>query len=438
MRSAGEADKLGNRYEGRWTAYNVLDLLQGRADEIRPEPFDDGVGIEFVKIGANGLREFHSVKVQTTDAVWTVAKLAAEKKSTKRSILGDLIDKLDRDPKATARFVSEVGANPLRLLCEDAQESPDLATFRKRLSAERKYDFVTYVLPMCQNDESIGLDRLRRLRAISFTLPELTAALEREAAQCLYRPDGTSIDPAAVRRAFCEYIIDGVGKSLTRAGLLARLKADGYEEANWAHNASIQEKIRERNESYRRSVRGLLINGAPIRRSEAEEAFAALASCVDCSDLKLATNASNASLNPRGRSDRPNVRLVNGMLRNPSTISSDPQLLVVSQFFQTGVFHVVLERGQAEGVLAGFGTNGVPRIGYVQGLKRAHAVAKSCHCRVSAMPRKLRLVQSKATSAIFWSLLPRVQPRELPAANLRVGGCTRPYPPNDRTRAVDE
>ena len=72
----GAADKLGNRYERLWTAYQLLGLLDGRCDSIRLE--EPGVDkAEFV-IRRGDRQEFHQVKCAGMRARWSVASLAAE------------------------------------------------------------------------------------------------------------------------------------------------------------------------------------------------------------------------------------------------------------------------------------------------------------------------------------------------------------------------
>ena len=45
MRSGGEADKLANAYEGRWTTRQLFDVLDGKALSIEIEPLVDGQGV---------------------------------------------------------------------------------------------------------------------------------------------------------------------------------------------------------------------------------------------------------------------------------------------------------------------------------------------------------------------------------------------------------
>src|SRR5438046_3102764 len=130
MRSAGEADKLANAYEGLWTVRQLFDVLDGNALSIEIEPLDDGQGIEFIKVLPGGISEHHSVKIQTPKNGWTLAELSKADKGTKRTFLGDLLRKTATDPRAVGVFVSQVSANSLRIMSEDARLSADLKSFQ--------------------------------------------------------------------------------------------------------------------------------------------------------------------------------------------------------------------------------------------------------------------------------------------------------------------
>src|SRR5262249_55728550 len=71
----GTSDKLGNRYEGRWTALAIFEVLRERAEAIRIEPPGlEGEGIEFY-VRYSDHKHFHQVKRQRTGGDWTIAAL---------------------------------------------------------------------------------------------------------------------------------------------------------------------------------------------------------------------------------------------------------------------------------------------------------------------------------------------------------------------------
>src|SRR3954447_3213754 len=79
-RSGGEADKIGNRYEGRWTVHWLLQVLAGRARSIVVERRGPGgEGVEFTVIGIAGDEASHQVKRQRGNRNgWSLRELEAE------------------------------------------------------------------------------------------------------------------------------------------------------------------------------------------------------------------------------------------------------------------------------------------------------------------------------------------------------------------------
>ncbi len=56
----GYADKLGNRYEGKWVARQLLALLNEQIQTVTVEAIgDDAVGVDLVVEKLDGIREFH-------------------------------------------------------------------------------------------------------------------------------------------------------------------------------------------------------------------------------------------------------------------------------------------------------------------------------------------------------------------------------------------
>jgi hypothetical protein len=77
-RPAGEADKFGNRYEGRWTIRYLLYVLLGQIDSVTVEEAGDiGTGVEFTVRRGDSL-EVHQVKRQSGNAnEWSAKALEA-------------------------------------------------------------------------------------------------------------------------------------------------------------------------------------------------------------------------------------------------------------------------------------------------------------------------------------------------------------------------
>src|SRR5687768_7068568 len=76
-RRGDEANRLGTEYEGLWIADSLADVLAGDATSITVAAFGvEGQGIDLIKNTKDGLREFHSLKRQTTKPTWKLRELA--------------------------------------------------------------------------------------------------------------------------------------------------------------------------------------------------------------------------------------------------------------------------------------------------------------------------------------------------------------------------
>lgn len=78
-RPGGEADKLGNHYEGAWTVLHILEVLAGTAESVTVEELGEiGKGAEFT-LRRKTTSEVHQVKRQRGSAnYWKLGDLHAE------------------------------------------------------------------------------------------------------------------------------------------------------------------------------------------------------------------------------------------------------------------------------------------------------------------------------------------------------------------------
>jgi hypothetical protein len=128
----GGADKLGNRFELRWTVRQFIRLLTDEAEWIHMEPIGDaGDKIEFLLGRSDGRIEAHQAKRQQSGrGHWTIADLA-------RVGVLEGLRKHTVDGDAAFVFVSTQAAKSLPELVERAKlASGDLAAFHMVLSGE--------------------------------------------------------------------------------------------------------------------------------------------------------------------------------------------------------------------------------------------------------------------------------------------------------------
>src|SRR5262245_11212975 len=102
VEGGGRADKLGNRYEGRWVARSLLLALAGELVSVTVESVgDDERGVDLWLARVDGTREAQQCKRKNWHkGRWTVSDLRA------RGVLGHLAHQLRRDPRHHFTLVS--------------------------------------------------------------------------------------------------------------------------------------------------------------------------------------------------------------------------------------------------------------------------------------------------------------------------------------------
>ena len=275
-RAGGEADKLGNRYEGIWTVDGLVSVLTGEVQGISVEPLDRALGVEFILRLNDGGKEFHSAKRQTTQMVWSMRQLAAPNEQG-RSIIGDLVAKVTAGPNHRAAFVSSTTANDLETLREAAELAADATNFEARLKQNGRLlgEAQVNLLPLLQ-DFATMWNVLRRMRVVGFTEPELIRRVDQRIRYTLYRPDGAPLDAEAVRLALGEAVLGWLGTEVTSDTVRSYLAERGWRERDWQRDTTLQELVRKRNEAYAALVEAELIHGTAIPRKEAADAIALL------------------------------------------------------------------------------------------------------------------------------------------------------------------
>ncbi len=134
-RSGGEADKFGNRYEGRWTVGKFLEVLGGRAKSIvLEERGEGGAGVEFMVMRNSGQEESHQLKRQRGRSnSWSLRNLAKE------GVLRSAATQVGMGRRFV--FVSVVPCRALDELADQARRSDNLQVFVDGLTKKQVPDF---------------------------------------------------------------------------------------------------------------------------------------------------------------------------------------------------------------------------------------------------------------------------------------------------------
>jgi hypothetical protein len=119
LEPGGLADKLGNRYESRWVAKQLLRLLNEEIQSVTIEAIgDDERGVDLWIGQNNGIRQAQQCKARNrSEESWSINDLKS------RNIFNHAKFQLDAKTNNTFAFVSAVGAQTFHDLCESARNS---------------------------------------------------------------------------------------------------------------------------------------------------------------------------------------------------------------------------------------------------------------------------------------------------------------------------
>jgi len=115
------ADKLGNRYEGRWVARQLLRLLDEKIESVTVELIGpDERGVDLLVVKKDGTRQLQQCKVRCSGREsWSIAMLRS------KGILDHLKEQLSRNQKQEFTLVSAIPAQSFADICDSARNSND-------------------------------------------------------------------------------------------------------------------------------------------------------------------------------------------------------------------------------------------------------------------------------------------------------------------------
>ncbi len=213
----GATDKIGNRYEGRWTVHCIIEILAGRADSIRLEPpGKDGEGVEFW-LRRGQVREYYQVKRQNSKSGhWSLADL------DRKGILAHFWKKL-KEPLATCYFVSTHSAFQIDELGERVRQAASWDEFESEFLQAK--DLLESFKDICHRWECSTIDAYAALeRIFVHTIGEnlLQRSIEREL-EVLVKGN-----PANVAAVLGQFALDEVHHELTATDIRDHLNDRGY------------------------------------------------------------------------------------------------------------------------------------------------------------------------------------------------------------------
>jgi len=269
--TGGLADKLGNRYEGRWLATKLLLLLNEKILSVTVEAIgDDERGVDLWIVQKNGVRQAHQCKARNgSKEYWGLGDLAA------RVVLVKLKYQLDRDPTHEFFFVSSIGSEVFQSICDFARRSdnnPDLFYQEKILKSSRVVQicFERFCVHLSLNpaEESDRAQAFQYLKRTYITVyPDDQGTWQ----NLLDLTDSLLLGkPGIVVSTLLTYAQDNdrFGSPIYADELREFLSKNGIYPKRLEYDSRIASAIEVLQREFTESIRPQLIDGAPIQRSE--------------------------------------------------------------------------------------------------------------------------------------------------------------------------
>jgi hypothetical protein len=255
------SDKFGIRYEGRWTVFNMADVMDERASAIRLEPpAVEDEGAEFWVRRGSGL-EYHQVKRQYgTEGRWTIASLKA------RGVLQFFSEKL-KDPSTACVFTSTHAAFQLDELTDRARRASSWHEYERDFLTSSAIQTSFDEICECWADYS-QLEVFQRLKRVTVrTIDEetLRIMLETRLAVLVDRESPSTL--AAMLETFA---LENVHQELNAQDIWRFLEGEGCGRRNWNKDPHVLAAINDQNERYFGSIEGEAVQGQLFARDEAE------------------------------------------------------------------------------------------------------------------------------------------------------------------------
>ena len=254
--SGGAADKIGNRYEGRWTVSCMLDVLDEMAESIRLEPPGmEGEGVEFW-LKRVGQPEYHQVK---TGPRWTVSDIA------KAGVFPHFASRL-ANPNARCVFVTNNSAGELAELTHRARSAASWdeydQSFLGKDNGEWRLRFNRFKHSLGDMTDEDAHNYLRRIDVASADEKTLHRWNESRAFTLV---EGNAL---VVIDALAAIAADHVNQELTAHDIWRELESRDLRRRRWDKDPHVLSAIERTNKRYVRHLRKQAILGSVLPQDE--------------------------------------------------------------------------------------------------------------------------------------------------------------------------
>jgi hypothetical protein len=277
LEPGGYADKLGNRYEGRWVVRQLLRVL---SEDIRAVTFesvgDEERGVDLWVEHADGGRQAQQCKIRNGSYDrWSVADLA------RRSILAAMREHLDRKASNEFALITAVPSTLLHDVCESARQSAgNPEEFYEHqiqsIGEDRRQAFAQFCThlsldPGNPTDRAAAYSLLRRMFIELW--PDTRTSRNDLLDQVQTLVGG---DPSTTIAVLADFALDNLRVRLDAPRIWRHLKERGLHPRQLNHDTRVAPAFKSLQRQFFESIEGDLIRGALIPRSETDAILEAL------------------------------------------------------------------------------------------------------------------------------------------------------------------
>jgi len=265
--SGGATDKFGNRYEGRWTVFCMIAVMDESADSIRLEPpGEEGKGVEFW-FKTKDICEYHQVKRQHgASGCWTIAELGS------KNILSHFWSKLS-EPTAYCVFISSHAAFQLDELADRARRAASWQEFYREFLNSGKSNISEQLKnfqELCRRwnncPEIEAYEALKRIKVKTVDEDTLRTIVESRLAALV---EG---NPATVTDVLAQYALDKVHHELTPHDIWHHLenRKEPFRRREWGKDPHVLAAVDKVNDRYLSRLHKEAIAGKVILRDDVD------------------------------------------------------------------------------------------------------------------------------------------------------------------------
>ncbi len=267
----GYADKLGNRYEGRWVVNQLLRLLAEKLRSVTLEAIgDDGAGVDLVIENEDGTKIYQQCKARNASKQdWTVADLNTI------GILANIKYQLDRNPNNQFHLVTGVPATNLGDICESARNSnrnpEDFYKYQIKNIGKQRDDIFKKFCEYMEIDHTTvegraaAFDYLNRTYIILYPDDHNTKQTLADFTELLINGNSDT-----VIAGLADFTQNNIRNELTVSSVRGYIKQSDFQLRNLPVDDRFAPAVAKLQELFEDSIRPGLISGKLIRRQETQ------------------------------------------------------------------------------------------------------------------------------------------------------------------------